>query len=46
MGWKCSGVFRFDLGPFLEGQMRITLIKSANNLLIIGPRGLQCDNNL
>ena len=39
MGWESSGVVGFDLGPLLEGQMRIAKGKSAYNLLIIGPRG-------
>ena len=39
MGWESSGVVRFDLGPLLEGQMRTAKLKSAYNLLIIGPRG-------
>ena len=30
----------FDLWPLLQGQMRIAEVKSANNLLIIGRRGL------
>ena len=30
----------FDLGPLLQGQMRIAKDKSACNSLIIGPRGL------
>ena len=30
----------FDLGPVLEGQTRIAKVKSAYNLLTIGPRGL------
>ena len=30
----------FDLGPFLQGQMRIAKLRSAYNSLIIGPRGL------
>ena len=34
------GVVGFDLGPLLQGQMRIGKGKSAYNLLIIGPRGL------
>ena len=34
------GVDRFDLGPLLQGQMRIAKLKSAYNLLIIAPRGL------
>ena len=39
MGWESSGVVRFDLGPLLQGQMRTAKLKSAYNLLIIGPRG-------
>ena len=42
MGWESSDVFRFDLGPLLQGQTRIAKLKSAYNSLIIGPRGLQC----
>ena len=30
---------RFDLGPLLQGQMRIAKLESANNLLMIGLRG-------
>ena len=30
------------LGPFLQGQMRIAKVKSAYNLLNLGPRSLQC----
>ena len=37
---ESSDVVRFDLGPLLQGQMRIVKVKSAYNLLIIGPRGL------
>ena len=33
-------VFRFDLGPLLQGQTRIAKVKSVYNLLTIGPRGL------
>ena len=33
----CGG---FDLGALLQGQKRIAKLKSAYNLLIIGPRGL------
>ena len=40
MGLESSGVVRFDLGPLLQGQTRIAKLKNANNLLIIGPRGL------
>ena len=32
--------FRFDLGPLLQGQTRIVILKSAYNSLIIGRRGL------
>ena len=37
MGWKSSGVDRFDLGPRLQGQTRIAKLKSAYNSLVIGP---------
>ena len=40
MGCKSSSVVGFDHGPPLQGQMRIGKLKSASNLLIIGPRGL------
>ena len=46
MGWESSDVLRFDLGPLLQGQARIPRLKSAYNLLIICPRGLQCKTNL
>ena len=39
-GWECCGVVGFDLGPLLQGLMRIAKVKSAYNSLIIGPRGL------
>ena len=45
MGWESFGVFRFDLGPLLQGQTRIAKLKSAYNSLIIDPRGLQCKTN-
>ena len=38
MGWKSSGVDRFDIGPPLQGQTRIAKLKSAYNSLIVGPR--------
>ena len=37
---------RFDLGPLLQGQTTIAKLKSADNMLIIGPRGLQYKTNL
>ena len=40
MGWKSSGVVGFDLGPLLQGQMRIAKLKTAYSSLIIRPRGL------
>ena len=40
MNWESSGVVRFDLGPLLQGLMRIAKVKSAYNLLIIGSRRL------
>ena len=46
MSWECSDVVRFDLEPLRQGQMRIPKLKSAYTLLIIGPRGLQCETNL
>ena len=46
MGWESSDVVRFDLGPLLQGQTRIVKLKSAYNLLIIGPRVLGCETDL
>ena len=40
MRWESSDVDGFYLGPLLQGQMRTAKLKSAYNLLIIGPRGL------
>ena len=40
MAWESFAVFGFDLGPLLQSQTRIAKLKSAYNLLIIGPRGL------
>ena len=45
MGWESFDV-TFGLGPFLQGQMSTAKLKSAYNLLIIGPRGLQCETYL
>ena len=41
-----SDEVEFDLGPRLQGQMRIAKLKSAYKSLIIGPRGLQCETNI
>ena len=47
MGCGSFDVVRFDLGALdLQGQTRIAKLKSAYNLLIIGPTGLQCETNL
>ena len=46
MGWQSSGVVRFDLGPLVQGQMRIAKLISAYNSLVMGPRGLRCETNL
>ena len=40
MGLESFDVVRFDLGPLLQGYTRIAKLKSAYNMLIIGPRGL------
>ena len=40
MGWESIAAGGFDLGPLLQGQMRIAKLKSAYNSLIIGRRGL------
>ena len=37
---------KFCLWPLLQGQTRTAKLKSVYNLLIIGPRGLQCETNL
>ena len=39
MGWESFGVVRFDIGPLLQGQTRIVILKSAYNSLIICPTG-------
>ena len=35
MGWDSFGVVRFDLGPLLQGQLRIAKLKIAYNSLVI-----------
>ena len=40
MRWESVDMVGFDLGPLLQGQMRIAKLKSAYNSLIIGPRGI------
>ena len=46
MGWESFDVVRFDLGPLLQDQMRTPKLKNAYNMLLIDPRGLQCETNL
>ena len=46
MGLDSFGVVGFDLGPLLQGQTKIAKLKSAYNLLIIGPRGFGWKTNL
>ena len=46
MGLDSFGMVGFDLGPLLQGQTKIAKLKSAYNLLIIGPRGLGWKTNL
>ena len=46
MGWESFDVVRFKLESLLQGQTRTAKLKSGYNLLIIGPRGLQCETNL
>ena len=35
MGWESLDVVRFDLGPLLQGQMKIAKLKSAYNPLLL-----------
>ena len=42
MAWESSDVVGFVLGLLLQDQTRIVKLKGAYNLLIIGPRDLQC----
>ena len=35
MGWESFGVVGFDLGPLLQGQMRIAKVKSVYNFLLL-----------
>ena len=46
MGWEYFDVVRFVVVPLLQGQARISKLKSAYNLLIIGPRSLQCATHM
>ena len=46
MGWESFGVVTLDLGPLLQGQMRIAKLERSYDSLIIVPRGLQCETSL
>ena len=46
MCWESFAVVRFDLGPLVQGQTAVAKLKSAHISLIIGPKGLGCENNL
>ena len=46
MGWEISDVVIFDPGLLLQGKIRMVKLKSAYNLLIIGPTVLQCQAKL
>ena len=35
MGWESFDVFRFDLGPLLQGQMRIAKLKVLITRLLL-----------
>ena len=35
MGWESSDVVRFDLGPLLQGQMRIAKVKVLITFLLL-----------
>ena len=45
MGWESSDVVKFDLGPLLQGEMRVAKLNSAYNSLIAS-RGLGCEITL
>ena len=45
MGWESSDVFRFNLGPLLQGQMMVVKLKVVCQSLIIGPGFLGCQTN-
>ena len=36
MGWESFCVFRFNLGPLVQGQTRIAKLKSGYNTLTMG----------
>ena len=46
MCWESFAAVRFDLKPLVQGQTTVAKLKSVHISLIIGPRGLGCENNL
>ena len=46
MGLESFHVVKFYLGPLLQGQTTVAKLKSADNLFLILPRGLQYETNL
>ena len=46
MCWESFAVVRLNLGPLVRGETAVAKLKSAHISLIIGPRGLECVNNL
>ena len=46
MCWESFVVVRFDPAPLVQGQTAVAKLKSAHISLVIGPRGLGCENNL
>ena len=45
MGWESSDVVRFDLGPFLQGSIRVAKLKSAY-YSFVAPRGSGCETSV
>ena len=46
MGWESFDVVSFFLGPSFKVKRGYPNLKVLFNLLIIDPRGLQCETNL
>ena len=46
MGWEFFDVVRFELGPLLQGHMRIVKLETALKSLAIGLRILGCETKL
>ena len=46
MCWESSDMVRFGLGTLVQDQTMIVKLKRTYNLLVIGPRSLQCETNV